>query len=82
MIGLESNQFFHQGKRARSQGLPRTIDDGRLTPQSREAWKAGWDWQDDYLTRPEETPEEKAQRRREVIAACEAFKERILCASE
>lgn len=66
MTDLESNQYYHMGKRARSQGCPRTIDDGRLAPASREAWKAGWDWQDAYLSRPPESESEAAERLREV----------------
>lgn len=69
-MDLESNRFYQMGKRARSQGCPRTIDDGRLAPASREAWQAGWDWQDAWMDRPAETDEERAARKAEVRDAC------------
>jgi len=74
MDDLEDNRFFSMGKRARAQGLPRTIDDGRLAQVSRIAWRAGWDFQDAWETRPAETA---TARRAEVVADLEALKQSL-----
>lgn len=74
MMDYTGNKFYHDGKRARSLGCSRTIDDGRLAPDSREAWKRGWDDQDAMENQPKESEEEKAERKREVRDELEAFK--------
>jgi hypothetical protein len=51
MNSLPNSRAFHLGKEARKNGLPCVISDGRLTPQTRQDWYAGWNHQD-KLTRP------------------------------
>lgn len=51
---------FHRGRWARSQGEPRVIRDGRMSPKSRQDWYAGWD-HEDRLRQPPQTPEQSAE---------------------
>ena len=55
-----NSSHFHAGKAARQTGKPCTITDGRLSPQSRAEWYAGWNMQD-VLMRPPPTSAEVEQ---------------------
>ena len=55
-----NSSHFHAGKAARKAGRPCTITDGRMSPQSRGEWYAGWNLQD-VLMRPAPSAAEVAQ---------------------
>lgn len=44
-----NSPHFHRGKAARQAGQPCRITDGRMSGQSREAWYAGWNFQDAFM---------------------------------
>jgi len=46
-----NSSHFHNGKAARAAGKPCVISDGRMTPQTRQEWYDGWNYQD-ALMRP------------------------------
>lgn len=52
-----NSSHFHNGKAARAAGKPCVISDGRMTPQTRQEWYDGWNYQD-ALMRPVPTDEE------------------------
>ena len=43
---LPDSSAFHHGKEARRNGLPCVISDGRMKPETRADWYAGWNHQD------------------------------------
>lgn len=51
-LTLRDNRHFHLGKRARFEGLPCRIEDGRLTVVNRQAWIEGWQEQDRLMQPP------------------------------
>lgn len=57
---LPDSRAFHLGKEARANGLPCSITDGRLSPQTRQDWYAGWNHQD-ALMKPQPSAEEVEQ---------------------
>lgn len=63
----EHNRFYHRGKRARYEGLPRHFSDRRVSVRNRRAWLAGWDRQDVLQAMAAEPREIRAERLR---AAC------------
>jgi hypothetical protein len=52
-----NSSHFHNGKAARAAGKPCVISDGRMTPQTRQEWYDGWNYQD-ALMRPVPSAEE------------------------
>lgn len=57
---LPDSRAFHLGKEARSNGLPCTITDARLKPETRQDWHAGWNHQD-ALMKPQPSEAEITQ---------------------
>lgn len=47
-----SEKWFHRGKELRANGRDRAILDGRLSPESRRQFLAGWDEQDRLMRKP------------------------------
>lgn len=45
-MNLPDSSAFHHGKEARKNGLPCVISDGRMKPETRADWYAGWNHQD------------------------------------
>lgn len=56
---MSGDKWFHRGKEARSLGHDRTVNDGRLSPASRQQFYAGWDEQD-HLMSPQASAAQKA----------------------
>lgn len=52
---LPNSSAFHHGKEARFRGLPCTLTDGRLKPETRADWYAGWNHQDRLMAPPTTT---------------------------
>lgn len=44
-----NSSHFHAGKAARQAGRPCIISDGRMKPESRQEWYAGWNFQDAFM---------------------------------
>lgn len=59
-MSLPDTRAFHLGKEARSRGLPCSISDARLKPETRADWYAGWNHQN-ALMMPQPSAEEIAQ---------------------
>lgn len=59
MASVADSTHYHAGKDARRVGQARMIPDNRLTPASRAAWYAGWDYQNEQM-RPPPTAEQRA----------------------
>jgi len=59
-MSLPDSSAFHHGKEARKNGLPCIISDGRIKPETRADWYAGWNHQDAMMM-PPPSAEEIAQ---------------------
>ncbi|MGV3663864.1 MAG: hypothetical protein ACO1TE_27075 [Prosthecobacter sp.] len=44
-----NSSHFHAGKAARKDGKACFISDGRMKPESREQWYAGWNYQNNAM---------------------------------
>ncbi len=44
-MSLPDSSAFHHGKAARANGLPCSITDARMKPETRQDWYAGWNHQ-------------------------------------
>ncbi len=49
-VGKE--KWFHRGKEARQNGETRDRIDGRMSPENRSAFQAGWDEQENFMRPP------------------------------
>ncbi len=47
-----NSHHFHNGKAARHAGKSCHISDARMSPQSREEWYAGWNYQNSLMQPP------------------------------
>lgn len=63
---------FQRGRDARREGKDRACPDGRMTPETRAKWYAGWDLEDSF--RAAKMTDEK---RREVLAGWDRVKEAV-----
>lgn len=52
MSTLPDSRAFHLGKEARSNGLPCSITDARMKPETRQDWYAGWNHQNALMMPP------------------------------
>lgn len=57
---LPDSIAFHHGKEARKTGLPCSLTDARMKPQTRQEWYAGWNHQD-ALMKPAPSAEDIEQ---------------------
>lgn len=57
-----ADKWFHRGKEARGLGLDRVIRDGRLSPESRRRFFAGWDEENRLHNQPSDDERDESNR--------------------
>jgi hypothetical protein len=57
---MSDSKYFYRGREARGLGLPRILNNGRVSPKTRQEFYDGWD-HEDRMRAPKASPEQIAE---------------------